>query len=280
MTANVSRLYVPSKGRPHSVQKNTLALFPDATLVLHTEDEAGSYRDAGVTAPVIVSGKPYMPGAGKAHSIQHVLDNCIEDGQWAAFADDDIYSLTRLADPWYSQPRYDYGSVPKAVTAERYETDASGELRGILQEIADHAQGCGASLAGPTQSQNVYFRTGKWGYVVLPSGCLFLVRKVPGLRVPQNEMEDNALAIERLVADGCNVLNRYVCVGHGAHQAGGHGLPTGIRRKHREKALRRYLRRYRGLVKPIMFDGLPGFALAVSNRKRLDNWRREHGYIE
>ena len=91
------KVVIPSKGRSDTIRKHTLALFPDATVVVD-EAEAGDYAEV-VPAKQLATHKGLKP---IVVILNWVLDTFEDDV--VVIADDDIVRLTAL--PGWSPRRY------------------------------------------------------------------------------------------------------------------------------------------------------------------------------
>src|SRR3990167_226401 len=94
------RVFIPSGNRENIISTN--ALFPQATIILHSETDRKRYVAAGRLDPkrIVVSGQE------RNLSVQRnwILDNLVEKDEWIVMADDNIQRVTATIPKFYNLP--------------------------------------------------------------------------------------------------------------------------------------------------------------------------------
>ena len=278
------RFYILSKGRPEWLKTHTSQLYPDIPVVVNS-DELDFYRDSGVPNPLIPRDAANDPDrCGKACAMNWVLDNFLEPGEWAAFMDDDLYNVTRVAHPYYDMDVFPPDILGKARDVI-FNTPVNREqLDEVLEDTAIHGELVGANYGGITKT-NPFFRKTKWSYMGWVDGGLHVIRNIPSRRYMMVNDDEAAYLAECLAVDGIIVSNNYHARKHTPPSpVGGHGpVESRINIRRQDHALIRS--RYPGLfldqhrrksvasVPPHMLRDYPILQLRIRTRAQLNKWR-------
>lgn len=248
------RTFIPSKDRADVIGKQSSVFFPNATIVLHSEEDASLYRRANLPNPIVVS---HRAGdlVGKARQMRFVMEEFVEDGEWVCFADDNLQSITMVDEAYYGKDSFPEGLSSQV--AQRMYSRPVGRLRlaKILTELQDKAEVVGANYCGFASNNNYYFRKGKWLHVGYVIGQLCIMRKTE-LKIPLRHHDDTFLTAEHLVRDGRVLINRFVYPMSPHFTTGGHGTVAN-RVLIRTREVRELLDRYEGLFSVKNPKGMP-----------------------
>ncbi len=271
-------IFVPSKDRADITKTHTAQLVPDAKIVVHNDEQAGMYADAGIKNNIIVSNAE-MSQYGKAHQMNWVLDNFVEEGQWVCFMDDDIKKITAVHPDYY-----DLSTFPAQMDSRKardvYNDPVDySRLTDIFDEMIILANSVGANYCGFASVDNYFFRTQKYSYVGFVIGVVSLLKKT-SLRVPVRHKEDVYLTAESLKQDGIVLVNKYLHASSDHFKLGGHGTLAErfiVWRKEAKELCEDFGGLFRikdSPTKPKNFD----VAIRYNNVKQIAKWREDNGY--
>ena len=207
------KVLIPSKGRATTI--TTHRIFPDATIVVHTDEELKAYRENKELdkMEIIVS----HAKEGIPFQRQWILEHLTEKNEWFVFADDNIQYFTAVHEPQYSQDK----CTDREAFAVKAETDW---VWTILRETQWKAETIGAKFCGFAVVDNYYFREKKWrtvGHVIQKIAILQNV----GIRYDPNilSMGDYYYTAENLLRYGKVLINNYMFPIAKHYQEGGIG---------------------------------------------------------
>lgn len=271
------RIFILSKGRASIIGSMSSRLFPDATVVVHSDSDAALYRRAKLPNPIMVSDQA-GDSVGKARQMRFVMEHFAEDGEWVCFADDNLKSITAVDDSYYGEDTFDEEIAPRL--ARRIYSRPVGRLRlaEILTELRDKAEETGANYCGFASTPNYYFRKTKWLQVGWVIGQLFIMRKTE-LIIPLRNQDDTYLTAEHLLRDGHLLINRFVYPMSPHFTLGGHGTVE-QRILVRRREVIELLERYGGLFSVKNPKGMPknqDVRLRLRTIAQIDKWRRSNG---
>jgi hypothetical protein len=274
------RIFIPSKGRASIIGNRSSRLFPDATIVVHSNEDATLYRRAKLPNPIVVS-DVIGDSVGKARQMRFVMENLVEDGEWVGFADDNFESITAVDNSYYGEETFAEEIAPRL--ARRIYSRPVGSLRltEILTELRDKAEETGANYCGFASTANYYFRKTKWQYVGNVIGHFVIMRKTK-LQIPLRNQDDRYLTAEHLLQDGRILINRFVFPMSPHFTLGGLGTVE-QRVIIRTREVRELLERYNGLFSVKNPKGMPknqDVRLRLHTLTQIAEWREKLDSID
>jgi len=241
------RIFVPSKNRAKTIR--THKLFPTATVIVHSQEEADAYERAQPGIHLAVSGVK-ADSYGLTRQREWVCKNLARKNEWFVFADDNVRSLIGVVDPFYEQASLPVKMEEGALWRPRFNALCSGErfLTTVVPDTIEFCKRVGAHLAGFATTDNIVFRREKFGRCGYVIGKLMVWHNVPDFPFDHTiSMEDFYHTAINLVRYGVCVINRYVFPRSTHYQKGGMGtyeerIPV------RQKDVAVLLRRFPGLL--------------------------------
>lgn len=271
-------IFIPTKGRPRTI--NTHLVFPDAKIVVHNDDERSVYLANPTIDPsrVYVSGVPTPPDlSGLVRQREWIARNLAPKGRWFVFADDDILTLTAVADPLYRSAELDVQHGDQRRWAAVFDTPCSPErFQEIATETIEYAERWGARLCGFALVRNHFFRATKLRPVGYAEGTLTL-QKNDGLTFdPECGREDIRTTADHLLRFGAVVVNNYVFPIQLPHYSKG-GLGTYAERVEvNRRSVQKLLGRYSGLLRvrdAKGFEPRTDVCLRLHTHEQVRKWR-------
>lgn len=259
------RVFIPSSGRQSIISSNVL--FPEATIVLHSEEDRERYIAAGrVDAErIVVSGQE----RNLSKQRNWILDNLVQEDEWIVMADDNLQRVTATIPLYYALDRL------SEAQAKETEEVTQELLKTILSELQGKAEEEGARLAGFRTTDNPFFGRKKWGLGFV-RGKMYIMKKS---EVRHDEtfsvMTDWEFTCKHLLNDGKTLVNKYVFPFGPHYQEGGIGSLES-RVPERRKNCVRLMQRYPGLLLYNEKKNMPtgsDVQLRFNSAEQMDKWR-------
>ena len=271
--------------RPHLLAEQTMTVVPSADVLVHREEDAEEFEPyLPDTANLWVMGTE--PGiCGKAIKMREYMRH-IPEGEWTLFLDDDIKSILRLSDPWYTNdecPTWDIQDPEERAWArEQFNTlelkEEDGSLQTLLEEMIEEAERNDINIVGCVPTSNVLHRSRKWIHHAFVYGNFMFIRKTE-LTVPLVHVEDWHMTLKHLWRDGKALRNGFTYVNVAArYREGGYGKRDG-REQIRGREFEWVAEQFGDLVRFYhRKNGDPELMMRTKVGKRLDRFQAEHPF--
>ena len=271
------RVFVPSKDRAETI--TTHQVFPEATVVVHTEEQACLYRQNPTLSSrqVVVSG---VPGDtfGLTRQREWIARNLVNADEWFVFADDNIRTLTAVDEEHYAVQELPVQNGDARFWKATYQTECQfNRFARITTDTVVYAESVGARLCGFALVDNPYFRGKKFrpvGYVI---GKLMLMKNAELTFNHTISMEDFRNTADHLLRFGAVVVNNFLFPVAGHYEKGGMGTYQ-ERIEVRKRDVQRLLAMYPGLFHVKDREGFKpntDLQLRLHSTKQVKQWRAE-----
>tara|TARA_R110002012_G_scaffold34271_1_gene99173 strand:- start:3628 stop:4467 length:840 start_codon:yes stop_codon:yes gene_type:complete len=216
-------IYIPSYGRAETIK--TTRWLDESNIaykvLLHTNQCADAYIESGVVRKkdIIVTNAP----RGVTNQRNWIVDNLAKKGEWYISLDDNISTMKRVVDEYYSRKALDVDS-PDVMQKHFNQEMTADEYMGLLYSDIRVADQIKAEYIGYATVDNYYFNSRKYkpvGYVISKACAI----KYQGLGYDKNleAMEDFGYCASQLVKNDCVLINSWIKPVAGHYESGGIG---------------------------------------------------------
>lgn len=258
----------------------------DITVFCHTEEDKARIAD-GTEIPrdMIVPLNPPDLGIGTIGWLREtVVDRYVDDDEWYAFFDDNPI-MQAPPEPFYSMEKIDFLMDAPSVETNWHHVYATvmtpEQVSASLFELIAKCEEQGTTYGGCAGEPNYFYRPKKWSVATYIRAKYCVARKdhINWTWHPDIPIFTDFARTVKCIADfGSVACNRFVHCWSKLCEPGGIGSQE-YRIPYFEVTSRILREMYPGLV-----DKYRGSSWSMTIKKRtlkqIENWRREHGYID
>lgn len=211
-----------------------------------------------------------------------ILDNLVDENEWFVGMDDNISRFTMVRKPWrLSQKNEVTGKPPKGFDTWRRVYNMKVSVRTWLKEfkkdieIADNES---INFVGVSPRENPFFRPSRFSNYKIINSKVFALKNKKGLRFKNRYSHDAWISILCVAKYGKILFDAYLSRVAKTYEIGGLGS-----RKKREKnglltCMQDAVEKFPGFVR-IGKGENSSLNFRFHNKKSVDRWRKEHGYL-
>jgi hypothetical protein len=203
-------------------------------------------------------------------------------GEWCVWADDNIRRLTCLPEPYYSEDRIDFKVRSSKEWRELYGREATPKrMVALLEDLAGRCQDQGTIYGGFGTQDNYFYRPRHWGGPATYVKTKLAVYRNDGSRWHYFDgcvYDDYCKTADVVARYGSVLVNNFARPENTLWEPGGFGSYQ-KRYPFMVQTVKEMLALWPGLLKQHS-RGPADVTFAIRTRRRIDEWRRQHGYLE